>query len=76
MNVHDVRKMCLHMTLCVQACSFIEFYVLILDEIYLTDYKLIEDRIWVGKVQEIIPKDHPSVLEEGPKMMQKTVSPT
>ena len=76
MNVHDVRKMCLHMTLYVQACFFIEFYVFILDEIYLTDYKLIEDRIWVGKVQEIISKDHPSVLEEGPKLMQKAVSPT
>ena len=39
-NVHDVRKVCLELTLCVYAC-FVEFYVFILDEIHVGGPKLI-----------------------------------
>ena len=44
----------------------------VLDEIYVIGVKLIYDRIWVGIIQEIIPKDHPRVLEEGPRLVAKT----
>ena len=37
-NVHDVRKVCLETNLCVLEC-FIEFYVLVLDEIYVRGLK-------------------------------------
>ena len=39
-NVHDIRKNCLEITLCVLVC-FVEFYVFILDEIYVEGYKLL-----------------------------------
>ena len=43
-----------------------------LNEIYVSGVKLIEDRIWFTNVREIIPKDHPRVLEEGHKLVAKT----
>lgn len=45
----------------------------VVDEIYVRGIKLIEYPIWFVKVQEIIPKDHPRVLDEGPKLVAKTV---
>ena len=66
-NVHDVRKICLEMTLCVQA-YFIEFYVFVLNEIHVIGAKLIQDHVWVGNVQEKILKDQQRILEEGPKL--------
>ena len=41
----------------------------VLDEIYVRGVTLLEDRIWVGNFLEIIPKDHPRVLEEGHKFV-------
>ena len=35
--------------------------------------KLIDGRIWVGNIREIIPKDHQSVLEERPKICMQAV---
>ena len=67
-NVYDVRNMCLEMTLCVQAC-FVKFYVFVLDEIYVRGFKHQEDRIWVSNFWDIIPKNHPRVLEEGTKFV-------
>ena len=43
-NVHDVRKVCLEMTLCVLAC-FIEFYVFFFDEIDVRGPKIIYKHI-------------------------------
>ena len=54
-NVHDVRKVCLEMTLCVFAC-FIQCYALVLDEIYMRGHKLVYDNIRVGNIKENIPK--------------------
>ena len=45
-NVHDVRKVCLEMTLCVLAC-FMEFYMFVFDEINVTGPKLVYEHIWV-----------------------------
>ena len=70
-NLDDVQKVCFDMTLCVIAC-FVEFYVFVLDEIYVRGVKIIEDIIWVGKVCKFIPKDQPRVLEEGHKLVAKT----
>ena len=39
----------------------------VLDEIHVRGVQIIEDRIWVENVQEIIPKDHQRALVEGPK---------
>ena len=66
-NVHDVRKVCLKTTLSVYVC-FLEFYVFVLGEIHVIWSKLIHDHFWVGNIQENFPKDHPRVLEEGPKV--------
>ena len=71
-NVHDVPKVCLEMTLCVYAC-FVEFYVFVLYNIHVMDPKIIYDYVRVEKFWENIPKDHPRVLEEGPKVGAKTV---
>ena len=45
----------------------------VLDENNVRGFKIIDDRIWVGKVWEIIPKDHLRVLEEGLKTVCKAV---
>ena len=45
----------------------------ILYEIHVRGFKLIDDRIWVGNVWEIIPMDHLRVLEEGPKTVGMAV---
>ena len=66
-NVHDVRKVCLETTLCVYAC-FVKFYVFVLDEINVRGPKIIYDHVWVGNTRLNIPKDHPRVLEERPKV--------
>ena len=52
--------------------------MLFLDEIHVSGPKIVYNHVWVGNVQEIIPKDHPRVLEEGPKLLAKPVqdSPT
>ena len=47
--------------------------LLVLEEIYVRGVKLIDNHIWVGNVWETIHKDHPRVLEEGPKLNVKTV---
>ena len=39
-NVHDVRKMCLEMTLCVKAC-FVEFYMFVLEKIHMRGDKFV-----------------------------------
>ena len=48
-NVHDVQKVCLEMTLCVLAC-FVEFYVFVLDEIYMRGPKIVYNHILIGNV--------------------------
>ena len=70
-NVHDVRKVYLEMTLCVLMC-FVEFYVLVFDEIDVRDPKLVYKNIWVGNVRPNIPKDQPRVFEDGPIIWAKT----
>ena len=70
-NVHDVRKVCLETTLCVLAC-FVEFYVFILDEIYVGGPKIIYKHRLVGNLRENIPNDNPRVLEEGHMLVVKT----
>ena len=55
-NVHNVRKVCLKMTLCVLAC-FIKFYVFILDEIDMGGIKIIYEHTRVEKFPENVPKD-------------------
>ena len=71
-NVHDIRKNCLEITLCVLVC-FVEFYVFLLDEIDVGGPKLVYDHIQVRKVREKVTKDQPRVLEDGPSMEQKVV---
>ena len=44
----------------------------VLDEIHLRGDKIIDNLIWVRNIREIIPKDHPRVLEERPKLVAKT----
>ena len=66
-TVHDVRKICLEMTLCIYAC-FIEFYVLIFDVIYVRGPNLIYEHVQVLNVWGNIPMDNPRVIEEGPFM--------
>ena len=46
LNVHDVRKVCLEMTLCVLAC-FVKFYVFVFDEIDIKGPKLVYNHIRV-----------------------------
>ena len=70
-NVHDIRKMCLEMTLSVKAC-LVEFYVFVLDELYVRGVNLIDDRICVGNFWETMPKDQPKFLDEGPKLVVET----
>ena len=45
----------------------------VLGEIHVRGDKLIYEHLWVGNFRENIPKDHPRVLEEGPKVGAKTV---
>lgn len=45
----------------------------VLDEIHVSGPKLIYEHVWVGNVGANNPKDHPRVLEEGPKVGAKTV---
>ena len=45
----------------------------VLDEIHLKGVKIIKNHICVGKLKEIIRKDHQRVLEEGPKVVVKKV---
>ena len=40
LNVHDVRKVCLEMILCVYGC-FVEFYVFVLNETHVVGSKLV-----------------------------------
>ncbi|TMX04216.1 hypothetical protein EJD97_010645 [Solanum chilense] len=63
-----MRRRVMSMILC-----FIDFYVFVLDEIYVRGVKLIEYSIRLGNAREIIPNDHPRVLEEGPKPVCKAV---
>ena len=56
-NVHDVSKVCLETTLCVYAC-FGEFYVFVLDEIYLVGPKHVYEHIWVGNIWFIFDKTY------------------
>ena len=44
----------------------------VLDEIYVRGPKLIYEHMRVGNSRENIPKDHPRVLEERPKLVAKT----
>ena len=74
-NVHDVRKVCLETTLCVLAC-FVEFYVFVLNEIPVRGHKIVYKHIQIVNIRENIPKDHPRVLEEGPKLVPKTAKTT
>ena len=39
-NVHHVQKVCLEMTFCVYVC-FVEFYMFVLDETYVSVPKLV-----------------------------------
>ena len=48
-NVHDVRNVCLEMTLYVLAC-FIGFYVFVLDEIHARGPKLVYENIQVRNI--------------------------
>ena len=41
-NVHDVRKVCLEMSLCILEC-FIDFFVFVFDEIYVGVNKPVYD---------------------------------
>ena len=66
-NVHDVRKVCLEMVLCVYAC-FVKFYMFILDEVHVRVTKRVYKHDWVLNVQENIPKDQSRVLYGGPKL--------
>ena len=66
-NVHDVQNMFLEMTLCVYAC-LVEFYMFVFGKIHLRGPEIIYNNVWIKNVQEIILKDHPRVLEEGPKV--------
>ena len=49
-NIHDVRKMCLEIRLCVSAC-FIEFYGFIFNETHMGGPKLLYQQISVGNVK-------------------------
>ena len=57
----------LETTLSVKAC-FVEFYVFIFDAIHVRGDKIVYDHVLVEYVKPKIPKDHPRVLEEGPKV--------
>ena len=48
-NVHAVQKVYLEMTLCVLVC-FVEFYMLILDEIDVRCPKFVYEHIRVGNI--------------------------
>ena len=50
----------------------------VLDEIHVRGTKLVYEHVRVGNIRANIPKDHPRVLEEGPKLVPKTAqdSPT
>ena len=52
---------------------FVDFYVFVLDKNHVRAVKIIEDCILVGNVQEIIPKDHLRVLQNGPKIVGMVV---
>lgn len=64
-NVHDVRKVCRKMTLCVLTC-FVDFYIFSFYEINARDSKLVQDHIWVGNFQSNITKGQPRVFEKEP----------
>ena len=49
------------------------FYVFVLYEIHVKGVRLVYNYVWIGNIQENIPKDKPRVLEEGPKLEVKTV---
>ena len=59
------------MTLCVKD-FFVNFYVLVLGEIHVRGYKIIEDHFCVSNARENIPKDQLRVLEKGPMLEAKT----
>ena len=48
-KIHDVRKICLETILCVFVC-FIEFYVIVLEKIYVIIPKFVYEDIRVGNV--------------------------
>lgn len=64
-NVQEVRKVCHKISLCVLVC-FIMFYVLILNESYVSCPKIVYEHILVINVWETLPKEKPKVLEERP----------
>ena len=72
-NVHDVRKVCIKITMCVDVW-FVDFYVFIADEILLKGPKLVYEYVWVWN----FPKDNPTFLKKWPMFMSKTAqdSPT
>ena len=57
---------------CVSVHVSSSFYMFCLDEIHVTGPKLIYEHVWVRNIWKNIPKDHPRVLEEGPKLVPKT----
>ena len=69
-NVHEFQKVCLETTLCVYAC-FIMFYVFVFDEINVVGPKPVYKKVWAGNFRANISNNHPSVLEEGPKLVAK-----
>ena len=70
-NVYDIRKVCLEMCLCALVC-FIEFYVLVFDEIDVIYPKVVYEHIRVRNFWETILKVQPMVLEEGPILVAKS----
>ena len=73
--------MTFHVLPCNDLLSIVMFHRVLrvfFGEIHVTGDKLIYNHVWVENVQANIPKDHPRVLENGPKVVPKTIqdSPT
>ena len=70
-NVHDVRKVCREMTLCVLV-SFVKFYVFVFYEDDVGGTRLLYGQIKVRNVRENIPKDRLRVIDERSMLVAKT----
>ena len=67
--------MTFHVLPCNDLLSLVMFHRVLrvfFGEIHVTGDKLIYNHVWVENVQANIPKDHPRVLENGPKVVPKT----
>ena len=64
-NVHDIRKNCLEITLCVLVC-FVEFYVFVMDELGVGVLNLYMNIFKFKNSGKKVPKDQPRFLQEGP----------